>query len=434
MLCKNRIGEYLKVQGGFAFKSSSYQESGIPIIRISNITDRGIILDNICVSTDIMEQTSGYLAEINDSLIAMSGATTGKMGLVSAKNLPALINQRVGRFVYIKNSDKRYFYQLSLSNEFQRQVEINAMGGAQPNISSQKIENIELYIEINIDEQSKIANILSTCDEVIEKTEETIEKYKQIKAGLMQDLFTRGLDENGKLRPTYPQAPDLYKYSKVLDRYIPKDWDIKTFNELIQKNVIDSIQDGNHGEKHPKTSDFVAAGVPFIMANNLTKDGHIDLKNCNFITYEQYKSLRIGFSTENDVLLTHKGTVGLTAIVPSGVKDIMLTPQVTYYRIKDYSKLDNQYLYTYFQSPMFQNILQGLSEQSTRAYIGITKQAELNCVYMDINEQRNIGKIVAKMNDKLKYEKDILSKYRQIKQGLMKRLLTPPVDAEIVEE
>ena len=83
---------------------------------------------------------------------------------------------------------------------------------------------------------------------------------------------------------------------------------------------------------------------------------------------------------------------------------------------------------------MFQNILQGLSEQSTRAYIGITKQAELNCVYMDINEQRNIGKIVAKMNDKLKYEKDILSKYRQIKQGLMKRLLTPPVDAEIVEE
>ena len=112
----------------------------------------------------------------------------------------------------------------------------------------------------------------------------------------------------------------------------------------------------------------------------------------------------------------------------------MLTPQVTYYRIKDYSKLDNQYLYTYFQSPMFQNILQGLSEQSTRAYIGITKQAELNCVYMDINEQRNMGKIVAKMNDKLKYEKDILSKYRQIKQGLMKRLLTPPVDAEIVEE
>lgn len=327
---------------------------------------------------------------------------------------------------------KFLFYVLNFNKQYFERIASPAVN--QSSINQIDMQKMEFIIPKDKSKQEQIANILSTCDEVIEKTEETIKKYRQIKVGIMQDLFTRGLDENDKLRPTYSQAPDLYKYSKVLDRYIPKDWDIKTFNELIQKNVIDSIQDGNHGEKHPKTSDFVAAGVPFIMANNLTKDGHIDLKNCNFITYEQYKSLRIGFSTENDVLLTHKGTVGLTAIVPSGVKDIMLTPQVTYYRIKDYSKLDNQYLYTYFQSPMFQNILQGLSEQSTRAYIGITKQAELNCVYMDINEQRNIGKIVAKMNDKLKYEKDILSKYRQIKQGLMKRLLTPPADAEIVEE
>ena len=303
-----------------------------------------------------------------------------------------------------------------------------------PKLMNGVVHDIPITYIKGKDNQTYIADILSTCDEVIEKTEETIEKYKQIKAGMMQDLFTRGLDANGKLRSTYAQTPDLYKYSKELDRHIPKEWNIKTFNELIQDNIIDSIQDGNHGEKHPKTSDFVATGVPFIMANNITKDGHVDLKNCNFITYEQYKSLRIGFATENDVLLTHKGTVGLTAIVPSGVKDIMLTPQVTYYRIKDFSKLDNRYLYTYFQSPMFQNILQGLSEQSTRAYIGITKQAELNCVYMDITEQKNIGKVVAKINDKLKYEQDVLSKYKQIKQGLMKRLLTPPADAEIVEE
>lgn len=102
MLCKQKIGEYIQIQGGFAFKSSTYQESGIPIIRISNITDRGIILDNVCVRNEIMEQTKNYLAEIDDSLIAMSGATTGKMGLIKAENLPALINQRVGRFVYIK--------------------------------------------------------------------------------------------------------------------------------------------------------------------------------------------------------------------------------------------------------------------------------------------------------------------------------------------
>ena len=370
-----------------------------------------------------------YAFEGQSLLISGNGANVGYVHYYDGK-----FNAYQRTYV-LQNFDENIFYIKHYLKAYLKDriaKEVNA--GNIPFIKLDTLTDMNIqYPEIK-DEQQKIADILSTCDEVIEKTEETIEKYKQIKAGMMQDLFTRGLDENGKLRPTYEQSPNLYKYSEQLDRYIPKEWDIKTFNELIQENVIDSIQDGNHGEKHPKTSDFVATGVPFIMANNLTKDGHIDLKNCNFITYEQYKSLRIGFSTENDVLLTHKGTVGLTAIVPSGVKDIMLTPQVTYYRIKDYSKLDNQYLYTYFQSPMFQNILQGLSEQSTRAYIGITKQAELNCVYMDINEQRNIGKIVAKMNDKLKYEKDILSKYRQIKQGLMKRLLTPPADAEIVEE
>lgn len=416
----SNLADYIN---GMAFKPSDWKDEGVKIIRIEQ-------LNNPKGAYDYFQ---GYFPESNaidnEDLIFSWSAT---LKVVIWKYGKGVLNQHLFKVIPYTNTDKYFLHQL-LDYHMDKLAE-SSHGSTMKHIKREELDKYKVVVPADKQEQSKIANILSTCDEVIEKTEETIEKYKQIKAGLMQDLFTRGLDKNGKLRPTYPQAPDLYKYSKVLDRYIPKDWDIKTFNELIQKNVIDSIQDGNHGEKHPKTSDFVAAGVPFIMANNLTKDGHIDLKNCNFITYEQYKSLRIGFSTENDVLLTHKGTVGLTAIVPSGVKDIMLTPQVTYYRIKDYSKLDNQYLYTYFQSPMFQNILQGLSEQSTRAYIGITKQAELNCVYMDINEQRNIGKIVAKMNDKLKYEKDILSKYRQIKQGLMKRLLTPPVDAEIVEE
>lgn len=406
---------------------SDYWNGDIPFYSPADFTE-----NVYCTST---EKTITELGLIQGRAIPINSvmvtciASIGKMAI---NDKIGITNQQINTIIPYEQFDYKYLYYLINQNIYK--LANTAPQTAVPIINKTEFEKTSIIGLVDKTQQQKIADILSTCDEVIEKTEETIEKYRQIKAGMMQDLFTRGLDENGKLRPTYPQAPDLYKYSKVLDRYIPKDWDIKTFNELIQKNVIDSIQDGNHGEKHPKTSDFVAAGVPFIMANNLTKDGHIDLKNCNFITYEQYKSLRIGFSTENDVLLTHKGTVELTAIVPSGVKDIMLTPQVTYYRIKDYSKLDNQYLYTYFQSPMFQNILQGLSEQSTRAYIGITKQAELNCVYMDINEQRNIGKIVAKMNDKLKYEKDILSKYRQIKQGIMKRLLTPPVDAEIVEE
>lgn len=397
MLCKNRIGEYLKVQGGFAFKSSSYQESGIPIIRISNITDRGIILDNICVSTDIMEQTSGYLAEINDSLIAMSGATTGKMGLVSAKNLPALINQRVGRFVYIKNSDKRYFYQLSLSNEFQRQVEINAMGGAQPNISPQKIENIELYIEINTDEQSKIANILSTCDEVIEKTEETIEKYKQIKVGMMQDLFTRGLDENGKLRPTYAQSPDLYKYSEELDRYIPKEWDAKRLDEIA------TILSGKDYKGNPKGN----YNVPIYGTGGIM----------GYTTIPLYSGPAI--------LTGRKGSINTPYYVEGNFWNVD-----TIFCLKMLE--DNDALWFYYQI-----YITDMTKYNEATGVPSTTTKTLNKILFAVPkppEQMKIAESIIKFDKKIEVEEKYLNKYKQIKQGLMKRLLTPPADAEIVEE
>lgn len=423
MLCKNRIGEYLKVQGGFAFKSSSYQESGIPIIRISNITDRGIILDNICVSTDIMEQTSGYLAEINDSLIAMSGATTGKMGLVSAKNLPALINQRVGRFVYIKNSDKRYFYQLSLSNEFQRQVEINAMGGAQPNISPQKIENIELYIEINTDEQSKIANILSTCDEVIEKTEETIEKYKQIKVGMMQDLFTRGLDENGKLRPTYAQSPDLYKYSEELDRYIPKEWDVTTLLDCCTKPCSYGI--------NAQAVDFDTSLPLYLRITDITEDGKYNKqgrKCVNSVDASKY------ILEPNDIVFARTGaTVGKTYLYDINDGQLVYAGFLICFSL-DSSMVDSYFIKIYAETDYYLNWVTVYSQRSGQPGINGNEYSKMLLAKPKRKEQEKIGIIFKKIDEKISYEKDYRNKYRQIKQGLMKRLLTPPADAEIVEE
>ncbi len=73
-------------------------------------------------------------------------------------------------------------------------------------------------------QQRRIAEILSTLDETIEQTEALIAKYQQIKAGLMHDLFTRGVTPDGKLRPTRAEAPQLYKESPL--GWIPKEWEL----------------------------------------------------------------------------------------------------------------------------------------------------------------------------------------------------------------
>ena len=154
-----------------------------------------------------------------------------------------------------------------------------------------------------------------------------------------------------------------------------KPWIKYTVQDLIDRGFIDPPMDGNHGEIHPKVSDYVASGVPFIMANNLS-DGFVDLSQCAFISEKQASSLRKGFAKPNDVLLTHKATLGRVAIVPEGNDYIILTPQVTYYRV--HKGLSNVYLRYYFTSSYFQSILESFAGGgSTRAYIGITKQCEL---------------------------------------------------------
>lgn len=154
-----------------------------------------------------------------------------------------------------------------------------------------------------------------------------------------------------------------------------KAWTKHSVQNLIDMGYIEAPMDGNHGEIHPKVSDYVSSGVPFIMANNLS-GGFIDLSQCAFITEKQAKSLRKGFAKPNDVLLTHKATLGRVAIVPDEYDYIILTPQVTYYRVK--KGLSNVYLRYYFASSYFQSVLESFAGGgSTRAYIGITKQCEL---------------------------------------------------------
>lgn len=164
-------------------------------------------------------------------------------------------------------------------------------------------------------------------------------------------------------------------------------WTKYTVQDLIDKKYIDPPMDGNHGELHPKASDYVATGIPFVMANNLS-DGFVDLSQCAFITEKQAKTLRKGFARPDDVLLTHKATLGRTAIVPEGYEYIILTPQVTYYRV--HKGLSNVYLRYYFESSYFQSTLKAFAGGgSTRAYIGITKQCGLP-VYLPCESSMNI--------------------------------------------
>lgn len=177
-------------------------------------------------------------------------------------------------------------------------------------------------------------------------------------------------------------------------------FEFTTVRDLVERGLLERPIDGNHGEIHPKSADFVPEGVPFIMASDL-KDGRVDYERCAHITERQAEGLRKGFAKSGDVLLTHKATIGETAIVEyDDGPYVMLTPQVTYYRVKEPRTFSNRYLKAYFDSSLFQETLQLMAGSgSTRAYLGITEQQRLPIILPPPEKQEKIAAIISAYDD-----------------------------------
>ena len=174
-----------------------------------------------------------------------------------------------------------------------------------------------------------------------------------------------------------------------------------TVRDAIKDGYIARPLDGNHGEKHPKGDDYVTEGVPFIMAQDL-KDKKVDFEHCHFITEDQAKTLKKGWAKSGDVLLTHKGTIGRVAIVqPSQYENILLTPQITYYRCL--KGIDNEYLAAFFTTDFFTQQLQSMITGTTRASVTITQQEGLKLIIPSMDKQKRFVSFVYQ-SDKSKFE------------------------------
>lgn len=209
-----------------------------------------------------------------------------------------------------------------------------------------------------------------------------------------------------------------------------------TISDLVNEGIIEKPLDGNHGSIHPTSADYISEGIPFIMATDII-NGQIDLTHCKFISEETAKKLRKGFAKVEDVLLTHKASIGRTAIVPSSKNEyLVLTPQVTYYRIKDKKRLYNKYLKYYFDSKEFQDHLNNFAGAgSTRAYIGITEQQKLSVrIPESIETQTRIASILSALDDKIELNRRTNHTLEQMAQTLFKKYFVTDIDPDNLPE
>ena len=188
MIEKVRLGELCRIQGGYAFKSNQFQKNNIPIIRIGNIQENKVLIDNdICYTKEFLNSHPEFEIKNGDLLIAMSGATVGKVGIYSSKE-SALLNQRVGKFVITDKIESRYLYFLLLSPLFEKFILNNAFGCAQPNISNKQIEEFK-FNKYSIETQIEIANKLDKVQEIIDLRKKQTEELDELIKSQFVEMF-----------------------------------------------------------------------------------------------------------------------------------------------------------------------------------------------------------------------------------------------------
>ena len=183
------LNNYAIVQGGFAFKSELFQKKGKPIVRISNIYNNLVDLNDLVYYDSALEIDKKFYVNDSDLLIAMSGATTGKYGIYH-NTYPAYLNQRVGKIICKKDTILYYPYLYFLFGltAYEKQLQSRLIAGAQPNISPADIENMKFKFP-NINTQKKIADMIINITKKISIENKKLDNLNILKQSLLQQMF-----------------------------------------------------------------------------------------------------------------------------------------------------------------------------------------------------------------------------------------------------
>lgn len=312
----------------------------------------------------------------------------------------------------------KYLYHYLHTDDFISDVLSRCTGTSYPAIAPKELSRVLVYLPLNREEQKHISDILSTCDTVIQKTQKTIDKYRAIKQGMMQDLFTRGLTKDGKLRPSYKEAPELYKESEL--GMIPKEWEIKTLGECSNKP--------EYGLNTP----------------SIDYDGHIGYLRITDIDDNSHKFMKEGITspleyseeyklTDGDLVFARTGaSVGKTYLYDSEDGNLYFAGFLIRFKILD--SYCAKYIFYKTFLPQYKNWVICYSMRTGQPGVNAEEFSTFKLPMPLFEEQIAIANRLSSIDSTIQKEEAILKKYKNIKTGLMARLLTPPEDAEIIDE
>lgn len=387
-----RLGITMNFINGRAFKPEDWGDNGLPIIRIQNLNG----------SKDFNyyagEYQDKYYIKNGQLLFSWSGSRGTSFGPFIWNYKEGLLNQHIFKVEINSSLNKLYaFYALK---NITINIEREAHGSAGlVHVTKKALEDFLIPIP-PLKEQQKIAEILSTVDEQIENTDKLIEKTKELKKGLMQQLLTKGIGHTE------------FKQTEI--GKIPIDWGVKKIGEFaeVEYGISESVSQ-NHDPN---------IGIPIITGANITLDGRL---NTDKLVYIKPKSQERFKLKKGDLLFNWRSGsqqhIGKTTI-------FNLDGEYTFasfiLKIRLGENFDNMfyfYLINYFKETGY--FFKDMSMQ-VNFKLNAASFREIEFPIPEKSEQQKVAEILSSVDDQIESYELEKEKYTELKKGLMQQLLT----------
>lgn len=452
------LGDYAKIQGGFAYKSSDFSSIGVPVIKIKNVGKGSLLYDDVSyVDESFLQTTSNYITRDNDVLISMTGSNinqpasmVGRVAKVSKNDPISLINQRVGRVVLKKENeiDLKFIYYFLSQTETQYYLVSSASGSAnQVNINAKLIESLEIP-NFDYETTKKIAHILGALDDKIELNRKMNQTLEEMASAIFKSWFVDFDPVHAKANCTDEAefeniAKELGISKEILDLFpsefeeselgmIPKGWEVKTLDDIVD------FQNGYSFKSNELHENQINSIKVFKMGHINRGGGFKEEGKDTYFTVDDKNKMERYFLKKGDLLMAMtdmKANMALlahTALMP--YDDLyLLNQRVGRLRVKENCKIGYSQLYIFTN---YQDTVQDLrSRSNSGVQVNLTTKAILETKILIASDEllEKFNLLVEPLFEKMFKNDDEIISLQKTRDILLPKLLSGEIDVSELE-
>jgi len=388
---------------------------GRPIATVQNMGSQSIDVGScrLISGEDFEKLVKGNCApEIDDVLFSKDG-TVGKTFVYRQSDRVVLLSSIAIIRLKKDKLNPEFCSQFLLSPFFYQELENLKSGSAIRRIVLGELEKLRIPTP-PLPEQRKIAAVLSCVDDVIEKTRAQIDKLKDLKTGMMQELLTEGIGHTE------------FKDSPV--GRIPSEWDVLTVSELLAHRQY-PMRSGPFGSSLLK-AELVSKGVPLLGIDNVhVEEFKSDFKR--FVTSEKSRELARFLVKPGDVMVTIMGTVGRCCVVPNGIGRALSSKHVWTISLDTDQYLPELLCWQVNHAPWVLRQFRNDAQGGVMASISSSTLRNLKVPVPPREEQEKIARFYSGVISRINSASQKLEKLQFLKKALMADLLAGKVRVNV---